>query len=201
MPRMLLPNLTQLSLAVNPLEEVPVSWKALLSLAEKLPQLTHLSLAGWPEPVFVRNGKFSKMVGRHREISYTTGLYRELSDSDDGWSESVLVLKKLSKALYRLEYLDLTGCNDWYPALWKKCDHDAVDWVNDWGKITELRLESGYTLGGESSWGGEMRFYEMFYKASAVETHVRTARAGRGKILHVVKDDCHPSMLSPGGPF
>ncbi len=59
---------------------------------------------------------------------------------DDDWAEAVAVLHRLSQNLYGLEYLDLTGCGPWLPALVRRVGHDEVDWVRDFGKVETLVL-------------------------------------------------------------
>ncbi|KAF3055744.1 hypothetical protein GL218_07271 [Daldinia childiae] len=192
-PIKLLPNLTQLSLAVEPGNAPVASWKQLLSLASKLQTLTHLDLSGWPEPSLTPNAKFAKMASplTGRTVQYGgTGPYSHNLDGD--WSEAILVLKRLSKSLYSLEYLDLTGCGDWFPALREESDGDFtidfVDWVGDWGKITTLRLCSGYALSDYSLDGQVLRFADWIESATAVEKHIRAQRSGRGRWITVEKD-------------
>ncbi|KIH91812.1 hypothetical protein SPBR_01370 [Sporothrix brasiliensis 5110] len=144
LPRPLLPNLTHLSLALMP-DRTPqsVSWRQLLSFAAHLPMLTHLSLAYWPEPTLTPNAKLATVdspLGRRFQYG-ATGAYSHSIDND--WAEAVLLLRKLSKALYGLEYLDLTGCASWLPALMYKVDNGQVDWVGNWGKLTTLVLDYG----------------------------------------------------------
>ncbi|KAI1143193.1 hypothetical protein F5Y05DRAFT_367828 [Hypoxylon sp. FL0543] len=192
-PAKLLPNLTRLSLAVDPRNAPAVSWKHLLSLAGKLPTLTHLNLSGWPEPSLTPNAKFAKVASRltGRSVQYGgTGPYSHTLDGD--WSEAILILKRLSKSLYSLEYLDLTGCGDWFPALMRSSDGDFtvdfVDWVGDWGKITTLRLCSGYAISDDSSTSQILRFAGWIEFATAVEKHIRAQRSGRGRWITVEKD-------------
>ncbi|KAI0447793.1 hypothetical protein F4803DRAFT_182446 [Xylaria telfairii] len=192
-PVALLPNLTHLSLAIDPRTTAPVSWKQLLSLAGKLTHLTHLSLAGWPEPSLTPNAKFAKMISptTGRSVQYGgTGPYSHVLDGD--WAEAILILKRLSRLLYGLEYLDLTGCGDWIRALREKSDGefrvDLVNWSGDWGKITTLRLNSGYGLADDSSSGQVLRFADWIDEASAVEKHIRAQRSGRGRWITVEKD-------------
>lgn len=192
-PVQLLPNLTHLSLAIDPGSALSVSWKQLLSLAGKLTQLTQLSLAGWPEPSLTPNAKFAKLTSptTGRSIQYGgTGPYSHTLDGD--WTEAILVLKRLSRLLYGLEYLDLTGCGDWTHALREKSDGefrvDLVDWAGDWSKITTLRLNSGYALADTSSRSQVLRFADWIDEAVAVEKHIRAQRAGRGRWIVVERD-------------
>ncbi|KAJ8127237.1 hypothetical protein O1611_g6401 [Lasiodiplodia mahajangana] len=192
-PTHLLPNLTHLSLAIDPGSTLPVSWKQLLSLAGKLTQLTQLSLAGWPEPSLTPNAKFAKVTSptTGRSVQYGgTGPYSHVLDGD--WTEAILVLKRLSRLLYGLEYLDLTGCGDWIRALREKSDGefrvDLVDWGGDWGKMTTLRLNSGYALADNSSKAQVLRFADWIDEATAVERHIRVQRSGRGRWIAVERD-------------
>ncbi|KAI2633781.1 hypothetical protein GGS26DRAFT_62311 [Hypomontagnella submonticulosa] len=192
-PVKLIPKLTQLSLAVDPGNAPTVSWRHLLSLASKLPTLTHLNLSGWPEPSLTPNAKYAKIASplTGRSIQYGgTGPYSHNLDGD--WSEAILILKRLSKFLYGLEYLDLTGCGDWFAALMKESDGDFtlnfVDWVGDWGKIATLRLCSGYVLSDDSSRGQITRLADWIDSATAVEKHIRAKRLGRGRWITVEKD-------------
>ncbi|KAI3322217.1 hypothetical protein HD806DRAFT_523581 [Xylariaceae sp. AK1471] len=192
-PVELLPNLTHLSLAIDPGSTPSVSWKQLLSLAGKMPQLTQLSLASWPEPSLTPNAKFAKITSptTGRSVQYGgTGPYSH--DIDGDWTEAILVLKRLSRLLYGLEYLDLTGCGDWSRALREQSDGefqvDLVDWVGGWGKITTLRLNSGYGLADDSSKTQVLRFADWIDSAVAVEKHIRMQRSGRGPWITVERD-------------
>jgi len=189
----LLPNLTHLSLAIDPGSVSSVSWKQLLSLATKLPQLTELSLAGWPEPALTPNAKFANVTSptTGHSVDYSsTGPYSHTLDNE--WTEAILVLRRLSRSLYGLEYLDLTGCGDWFPALEQKSEGefrvDLVDWISDWGKITSLRLSSGYELTDDSPRHDIMRISNWIDAAATVERHIRSQRAGRGRQITVERD-------------
>ncbi|KAK9776693.1 hypothetical protein AB5N19_11245 [Seiridium cardinale] len=210
-PTALLPNLTHLSLAVDDTSCEGLSWKQLLSLSNKLSGLTHLNLSGWPAPCTTPNATRTKMVSSEtgRSVSYSgTNMYSHALDDD--WAEAISVLKRLSKVLYRLEYLDLTGCGDWFPALHREVDAelviDYVDWAREWGKITALRLCSGYhsdrstngiaglshgdSLLEDSSVLDSQRNRLMRWKIEAqrVEKRIRTQRSGQGHPIIVELD-------------
>ncbi|KAK0701806.1 hypothetical protein B0T26DRAFT_734756 [Lasiosphaeria miniovina] len=190
-PPALLPNLTHLSLALDLWLPRNVSWRHLLAFVSHCgPTLTHLSLAFWPEPTLTPNAKFTSVVSpQGRVVQYGgTGPYSHSLDND--WVEAVAVLRKLSKALYGLEYLDLTGCAVWSPALWDSADHDAVDWVGTWGKISTVILCSGYYLPDGSPRevlsDGEAGFVATVGEAARrLERHVRSKRAGQGRVFSV----------------
>ncbi|KAL2196839.1 hypothetical protein P885DRAFT_60848 [Corynascus similis CBS 632.67] len=219
-PRPLLPNLTHLSLALSPTSSSSpnttnktttttpvVSWRHLLAFATHLPGLTHLSLAFWPEPCLTPNARLATVVappqaGGGRAISYGgTGPYSH--SLDDDWAEQVLVLRRLSKRLYGLEYLDLTGCGEWFPALWAATassgggdsgegegagegnDAVIVDWNGAWGKIETLIMYPGYRLKEDATAGEAARYWEYVDWARRVERHVRAQRAGKGRFITV----------------
>jgi len=209
-PRPLIPNLSRLSLAVKPGSRSSVSWKSLLAFSSHLPTLTHLSLAYWPEPSLTPNAKFASVVSPELGRTFQYGGAGAYSHSPDKeWSEALMVLRKLSKNLYGLEYLDLTGCSAWFPALMTREEHDEVDWVADWGKISTLVLCSSYASrdGGEESGAvaGEGADAEALSRslnnastAALVERHIRTRRAGRGRIITVERDRAPDSGRASG---
>ncbi|OAR00988.1 hypothetical protein LLEC1_05485 [Akanthomyces lecanii] len=181
----LVPNLTHLSLAINPELAQNASWRDLLTLAPRLCSVTHLSLAYWPEPCFLQNAKFTTVGSPqgHRIPYGGTNYYSHSIDHD--WSEALLVLKKLSQSLYSLEYLDLTGCASWFKALKLEEQHDYVDWVNNWGKITRLRLKMGWALADDAAPSNRIAHREAADMAASVERHITAARAGRGRFITV----------------
>ena len=183
--RALLPHLTHLSLALNPQHAHKVSWRNLLAVADRLSGVTHLSLAYWPEPCLTPNATLSTVASpQGRAIPYGgTNYYSHSIDHD--WSEALLVLRMLSKSFYELEYLDLTGCAPWFKALTLRDGHDFVDWAGAWGKITQLRLNIGWTPGEDAMPSDKMAFDEARQAASAVEKHIIGMRAGRGRFITV----------------
>lgn len=187
-PRPLLPNITHLSLAVNPESASSVSWRQLLSFSSRLHTLTHLSLAYWPEPSLTPNAKLASFVSAQgRSVQYGgTGPYSH--SLDDDWSEAVLVLRRLSKNLYGLEWLDLTGCTAWAPALMATAEHDTIDWLANWGKVSTVLLYLGYTLGSDIERLDKAQYRRELELASRVEKHIRTRRGGVGKRITVEID-------------
>ncbi|CAK7267154.1 hypothetical protein SEPCBS57363_002453 [Sporothrix epigloea] len=214
LPRPLLPTLTHLSLALVPgRSPSSVSWRQLLSFASHLPMLTHLSLAYWPEPTLTPNAKLATVdspLGSRFHFD-STGTYSDTPDSD--WAEAVLLVRKLSKALYGLEYLDLTGCVSWLPALMRNVDNGQVDWVGNWGKIKTLVIDYGVTSDSDRlteealeaaraeslpdlhpGWSaalhlGEVaRRFNALCEARVIENHIRRQRAGQGRFITVIYD-------------
>lgn len=206
LPRPLLPSLTHLSLALGPGgTRSQVNWRQLLAFAAHLPTLTHLSLAYWPEPTLTPNAKYVTVVSQvgGMRVQYGgTGPYSHSLDND--WAEAILVVRKLSKMLYGLEYLDLTGCASWFPALMQRAEHDAVDWVGDWGKVATLVLcygdACGDGYGGVASTehlpGEVARQVNAASEVQMIERHIQRQRAGRGRFITVVGD--RPVDMSRG---
>lgn len=187
-PRVLLPNLTHLSLALDPQNTSGGSWKQLLAFSQKASNITHLSLAYWPEPCLTPRARYTSISSpQGKTIAYSgTNYYSHSLDHD--WSEALLILRKLSRQFYELEFLDLTGCARWFPALMAESDHDRVDWVGDWGKISELRLWAGWKPGEDAVVSEQLAFQEAMESAGRVEKHIRAARAGRGRFINVERD-------------
>lgn len=184
-PGPLVPHLTHLSLALRPGQTDGASWKQLLALSSKLGALTHLSLAYWPDPCLTpraRNSTVSTPQGR--SIPYGgTGPYAHTLDDD--WNEALLVLRTLSRNLYALEFLDLTGCAPWFKALVLASGHDFVDWVGSWGKVTSLRLNFGWEVDGDALPSLRIAQEKASQDAKLVEQHIIAMRAGQGRIIDV----------------
>ncbi|KAM0328139.1 hypothetical protein ACHAQA_005545 [Verticillium albo-atrum] len=189
LPPRLLPNLTHLSLAINPSNNPVASWKHLLALTAKLPTLTHLSLAYWPEPSLTPNAKFSTVAGAQgRDLPYGgTGPYSHTLDDD--WVEAIILLRRLSKHLYGLEYLDLTGCSAWYSVLMYDRDGDRIDWEGHWGKITTLRLRHGFPVSVDTPEADREARARAVAVAEGVERYIVGKRAGKGRFITVERDE------------
>ncbi|KAM0248412.1 hypothetical protein ACHAQJ_009459 [Trichoderma viride] len=187
-PRVLLPNLTHLSLALDPQVASEASWKQLLAMASKLTTITHLSLAYWPDPCLTPRARLSTVTTpQGQTVAYGgTNYYSHSIDHD--WSEALLVLKMLSRNLYALEFLDLTGCTGWFKALMLHSEHDFVDWVGSWGKVTLLRIYTGWTPGEDALPSEQIAYREALDVAANVERYIRTVRAGKGRIITVERN-------------
>lgn len=190
LPRGLLPNLTHLSLALDPHFAKDVSWKHLLNMSSNMSSVTHLSLAYWPDPCLTPRALYSSVTTPEgRTIPYGgTSYYSHSLDHD--WSEALLVLRILSKNLYALEYLDLTGCLSWAKALTMHSEHDFVDWTGFWGKITVIQLKNGWKLNEDAMPSEQIAYHEATETAGLVEKHIRTMRAGKGRTITVERERC-----------
>ncbi|EEY14872.1 conserved hypothetical protein [Verticillium alfalfae VaMs.102] len=162
--------------------------KQLLALAAKIPTLTHLSLAYWPEPSLTPNAKFSTIAGAQgRDVPYSgTGPYSHTVDDD--WTEAIILLRRLSKHLYGLEYLDLTGCSAWYSVLTYDQDGDRIDWEGHWGKMTTLRLRYGFPISENTPEADREARAKAFAVAEQVEKRIVGKRAGKGRFITVERD-------------
>lgn len=186
-PPALLPSLTHLSLALDPQNAQNASWKHLVEFSAKLGSVTHLSLAFWPVPCLTRRSQFTSMSSPQRgNIPYAGTNYYSHS-LDDDWSEALLILRMLSKSMYALEFLDLTGCSSWAKALTleDKDSHDQVDWAGDWGKVTTLRMHTGWDRKVDDPPEKVIAYREAHDWAVAVEKRIIAMRAGRGRFITV----------------
>ncbi|KAI4185806.1 MAG: hypothetical protein L6R41_003892 [Letrouitia leprolyta] len=131
-------SLTHLSLSHPPPQ---TSWRALLSLTPHFPTLTHLSLASWPTPSLTPNAKTAYLSTPTGNISYgTSTLYSHTLDQD--FSAAAAVLRQLSRRTYCLQFLDLTGCSEWIPALaWRD---GGVEWDGAWGGMRTVMVGQGW---------------------------------------------------------
>lgn len=163
-------NLRHLSLALDPKAvSSTVSWSNLLGLAKHLHTLESLSLAYWPLPTYTPAAAAtfatvtSSLLGTRRRIAYGgTNMY---SAQENDWRESAGILRSLSRCLYCLKWLDLTGCAPWLPALvWEDNALPTIPtngfgplcyktgealpvsiWNGHWRSIEWLRLGVGWT--------------------------------------------------------
>jgi hypothetical protein len=213
-PRQLLPVITHLSLAIPPGAEssdfVP-SWRHLLIMTKKLPTLTHLSLAYWPKPMRTPHAMNASFVGGPRAVAYSsTTMYSHTLDQD--WSEAVHIIRQLSKNLYQLKHLDITGCTSWFQAMIGGVEYIAdtnpnpgfrpnpprmnllgtVDWVRGWGNMETIQMRSGLVV-GDAALKAEDRatFEDGIQVATHLERIITAHRGGMGKIITVEKDDLY----------
>ncbi|KAK5998584.1 hypothetical protein PT974_00965 [Cladobotryum mycophilum] len=187
-PKALLPNLTHLSLALDPKHASDASWKQLLAMSARLSSVTHLSLAYWPDPCLTPRARYSTVATpQGTNVPYGgTNLYSHSIDHD--WSEALLVLRMLSKNLYALEFLDLTGCAPWFKALMMHSEHDFIDWSRDWGKISVLKLYAGWSPGKDTMPSEWESYREAIETSGNVAKHIRAMRAGKGRFITVERD-------------
>ncbi|KAL8644356.1 MAG: hypothetical protein Q9210_007294 [Variospora velana] len=130
-------TITHLSLSHPPPN---ISWRSLLSLFPHLSTLTHLSLAFWPPPSLHPNSATACLSTPTGSVCYSpTTFYSHTLDQD--FSGAASVLRQLSRQTYCLQYLDLTGCTDWLPALaWRE---GGIEWQGAWSGMRTLKVGRG----------------------------------------------------------
>ncbi|KIV92982.1 hypothetical protein, variant [Exophiala mesophila] len=148
-------NLKHLSLAISPFNVKAASWASLLTVAGELGTLTSLSLAYWPQPTFTPNAASTRITVRAFGQSVVYGGSNMYTAHDDDWREAAGILRTLSRSLYCLRWLDLTGCGDWYAALlWSpqpmalgselSAENIGPEWNGGWRGLEELVLRAGW---------------------------------------------------------
>lgn len=161
------PNLKHLSLACNPASShEPPAWGALISLTAHLPGLTSLSLAHWPMPTYTPNAAKGrvKIIDSSRpsvpaQLYGGTEMYTAF---DNNWREAAGILRSLSRNLYCLTWLDLSGCVPWLQALTWKDENDVqngADWNGSWRNLSTLVLAVGWLPGREPNSDDELSSY------------------------------------------
>lgn len=118
------PCLLHLSLSLSPRTTIrpeAASWASLLALVPHLSTLESLSLANWPCPTLtphaaVVSAKITNPISTALPATPYGGTDK-YTESDSDWREAGGILRKLSRYLYCLKWLDLTGCGVWFGAL------------------------------------------------------------------------------------
>ena len=115
---------------------------------------------------------------------------------DGDWSEAANLLKMLSRHLYCLQWLDLTGCGDWFVALsvangaewngaWRGIEYVrlGVGWSPDWtdGPVQDPDKESEHVRKRYYYGKAVEKYMEILGIARGVANLIRFTRSGRGK--------------------
>lgn len=119
-------------------------WKGLLSASTYLTTLTHLSLAYWPIPTQTPQSLTNNTRIKHpmlQNVSMAWGGTDMYSVFENDWSESAGLLKRLSRNLICLEWIDFEGCGEWTNAL---IHEDGPEWNGGWRGINFIRLGVGW---------------------------------------------------------
>ncbi|KAL2421644.1 hypothetical protein ABEF95_008075 [Exophiala dermatitidis] len=218
-------NLNHLSLAISPTNAKAASWTSLLLLATELRTLTSLSLANWPQPTFTPNAASTRTVVRTPGAPPVVYSGSDMYTSyDNNWREAAGILRTLSRSLYCLKWLDLTGCGDWFGALqWRGSSIESSslgpEWNAGWRGLETLILQVGWkpvpptmddlpTEPDQPSWNVENerklyryskereRFAEIRSTAQSVARYLRSVRKDAGgKWIHV---DCGEELATEG---
>jgi len=144
------PNLIHLSLALTQTtrasllnQSLAATWSDLLEVASCMPKLSSLSLAYWPRPTLTPVAAMTYSTIKNPVSGSLPGVTYGGSDmysSHDGdWTEAANILKRLSRHLYCLQWLDLTGC-DWHGALMKA----GPEWNGAWRQLGHIGLGAGW---------------------------------------------------------
>jgi hypothetical protein len=144
-------NLAHLSLALSPTstqvrKRTVASWSGLLKVAPSLSRLSSLSLAHWPSPTLTPHAASTYTTIKNPFSPSLPGIPYGGSDMytsyDGDWSEAANLLKILSRHLYCLQWLDLTGCGDWFAAL---SVANGAEWNGAWRGIEYIGLGVGWS--------------------------------------------------------
>ena len=116
-------NLKHLSLALKhppATSTTSASWQALLQLCTHLPTLESLSLAHWPYPTYtpVASRTYVRPSAAYGSVPVIYGGSNMYSAIDRDFREPAGILRSLSQKLHSLVWLDLTGCGEWWGALY-----------------------------------------------------------------------------------
>jgi hypothetical protein len=143
-------NLAHLSLALSPTtgifrKRTAASWSGLLKVAPSLSRLSSLSLAHWPAPTLTPHAASTYTTIKNPVSASLPGISYGGSDMytslDGDWTEAANLLKILSRHLYCLQWLDLTGCGDWFSAL---SAANGAEWTGAWRGMQHVGLCVGW---------------------------------------------------------
>jgi len=145
-------NLKHLSLAISPVNIRAASWSSLLAVAGNLRTLTSLSLAYWPQPTFTPLAASTRAtIQAPGPVPVVYGGSDMYTMYDNNWREAAGILRTLSRSLYCLKWLDLTGCGEWFGALeWSPSISESSserlgpEWNGGWRGVETLILEVGW---------------------------------------------------------
>lgn len=198
-------NLAHLSLALSPTstqvrKRTVASWSGLLKVAPSLSRLSSLSLAHWPSPTLTPHAASTYTTIKNPLSPSLPGIPYSGSDMytsyDGDWSEAANLLKMLSRHLYCLQWLDLTGCGDWFVALsvangaewngaWRGIEYVGlgVGWSPDWtdGPVQDPDEESEHARKRYYYKKAVEKYMEILSIARGVASLIRFTRSGRGR--------------------
>jgi hypothetical protein len=117
---------------------------------------------------------------------------------DNDWREAAGILRTLSRSLYCLEWLDLTGCGSWFDALrWTPpatsssddvSENVGPEWNGGWRGLRTLILRVGWQPApSEHNPEADLRYHiqrqtraEIKLSAEHVASHLRSIRKSVG---------------------
>lgn len=122
------------------------SWRFLLrDLTPHLTQLTHLSLAYWPQPCLTPNARTATISSPMGHVDVSATSFYNAMDGD--WTEAVAVMQQLGKDLLCLKWLDLEGCSlegGWAQALMYSGSRQ-IKWGHTFSGLETLIIGQGRT--------------------------------------------------------
>lgn len=191
-------NLKHLSLALTPGKSA--SWKDLVRLASEIATITSLSLAYWPQPTYTPRAAATRTIIRPASNMPGTvyGGSNVYTAMDNDWREAAGILRSLSRTLYCLRWLELTGCGDWYDALvWLPEEGTAgPEWNESWRGIEHICLSVGWKpiptvmdevvsgVGASEGWDVQVE-RQRYYHQKELETHGKISRSAEAVVQHL----------------
>lgn len=148
-------NLLHLSLAVSPSAPSPAtaaSWSSLLAITSRLSKLQSLSLANWPRPTLTPHAAAVSATIQNPHVRIApripyggTDMYTE---PESTWREAACLMGILSRNLYYLRWLDLSGCCSWFGALL---------WTDREARVENLSSDESFLHVQGAEWNGSWR--------------------------------------------
>lgn len=194
-------NLRHLSLAVDPTSPsgaASASWSQLIALSAHLAPLTSLSLAHWPAPTYMPNASQGRIKMKNPIPNAPDVIYNATdpyTGFDNNWREAAGILRSLSRNLYCLTWLDLTGCAPWLSALsWTDISGETLnaDWNGAWRNIEKLILTVGWIPGRPDRFGSDgassmSRTTNSFDSTRAIDQLYGESKAIRHSLQEIAK--------------
>ncbi len=171
-------SLTYLSLS-HPSETA--TWKGLLDLAPGLATITHLSLAYWPTPTISPNSATAYRETPQGNVNF--GASNFYSSFDNDWTEAASILRRLSKLMYCLKWLDLTGCFPWVQAL----KYDQLDWCGAWRALETIKIGQGHIPECFQAKATETAWRDVYWDRVSLPNHGMSVSADSNQKMQLVE--------------
>ena len=191
-------NLKHLSLALSPGSSA--SWKDLIRLTSEIATIASLSLAYWPQPTYTPRAAVTRTIIRPASNMPGTvyGGSNVYTAMDNDWREAAGILRSLSRMLYCLRWLDLTGCGDWYDALVWQPERGTAgpEWNGSWRGVEHICLSVGWKpvppvvdevvsgVGASEGWDVHVE-RQRYYHSKELERHGKISRSAEAVVQHL----------------